>query len=79
MQGGRGEDILAPGRLDIEGGQGLIAQAVAVFQQDQVVGAERARRDRPCTGQPVTERGGGEDLVVTVRLFSTEFLVLRQI
>ena len=64
MQGGGGEDVLAARGLDVDGGQGLIAQAVAVLQQDQVVGLQHPLGDRPGPRQRVADRGGGQDLVV---------------
>ena len=47
--------------------QRLIAQAVAVLKQDQVLGLERAGRDGAGAGKGMADRGGGQDFIVTRR------------
>ena len=64
MQRRRGKDIFSPGRFDIERRERLVPETVAILQQDQVVGAERPRRDRARAGQAVPEGGGGQNLVI---------------
>jgi hypothetical protein len=65
VQAGRREDVLAAGGVNVDGREGLVAQAVTVFQQDQVLALQRARLDIATgSGQGVTDGRGGQDLVV---------------
>ncbi len=63
-QGGGGEDVLAARRVDLDCGQGLVAQTVAVFEQDQVLSLQSPFGDRPGPRQGVTGRRRRQDLIV---------------
>lgn len=63
-QGGGGEDVLATRRVDLDCGQGLVAQTVAVFEQDQVLSLQGPFGDRPGPRQGVTGRRRRQDLIV---------------
>ena len=62
MQGGGGEVGGADG-VRAADGQDLVAQAVAVFQQEEVLGGQSGHRDGVAQGQRVAFGDGGQEFV----------------
>ena len=64
MQAGGRKDVVAARGLDVQRRQSVVAQAMAVLQQDQILGPQRAGTDGAGRGQGMVGGGGGHDLVI---------------